>query len=212
MLMQQSKSQPPWQQWDKSMDGVSELLGYPPESRNRTVLYQQIDVQMPYGVYGIGYPQINNTYEPNDAENGNKNHWLLRDPVDSEVDYHELGHAQLMTMFRGEGESIVNFLHAYVRNVKFGVDFNTAFMQSFGPSYGDVGFSPADAAINWMVTENFRNGREMDYSNTTKDEFRYQQRGYAKYADIQSIFGWDALRNFFHQEHLDYVNNSPSDG
>jgi len=199
--------------WDKAMDGFSELLGYPPEKRNRTVLYQQVDTQIRHGAYGIGYPQINNTYNPHDKNtDGNANNWLLTDPTAFEVDFHELGHAELISMFRGETESIVNFPHAYMRNVKFGVDFDQAFRQSFGPSYGALGYAPDDAATNWMVTENFRNGREMDHSNTESDEFRYQQRGYAKYADVYRIFGWDALRNFFHQEHLDYMAGTPSDG
>lgn len=200
------------QNWDKAMDGVSELFGYPPEKRNMTVLYLQVDLQIRHGAYGIGYPQINNTHNPTSVENGNKDHWFIRDPTANEVDYHELGHAQLFTKFRGEAEAAVNLPHAYVRNAKFGADFDVAFQQSFGPHYGAVGFQPDDAAIHWMVTENFRNRREMDYTNSTKNEFRYQQRGYAKYADVYRIFGWKALTDFFHQEHLDYMNNSPSDG
>lgn len=200
------------ERWDKAMDGVSELLGYPPEKRNKTVLYVQVDVQIRFGVYGIGYPQVNNTYDPRTVERGNKDHWLLTDPVKNEIEYHELGHAQLFSKFRGEPEAAVNFLHAYVRNVKFGVPFDTAFQQSLGPAYGDLGVKPDDAAINWMVSENFRNGRQMDYSNTTKDEFRYQHRGYAKYGDVYRIFGWQALRDFFNKEHLDLMAGTPSDG
>ncbi len=198
--------------WDKAMDGVSELLGYPPEKRNKTVLYVQVDLQIRHGAFGIGYPQINNTYDPRTVELGNKNHWLLTDPVKFETEYHELGHAQLFSKFRGETEAAVNFPHAYVRNVKFGVPFDTAFQQSFGPSHGHPGVKPDDAAINWMVTENFRNGREMDYSNSTKNEFRYQHRGYAKYGDVYRVFGWQALRDFFNKEHLDLMAGTPSDG
>ncbi len=198
--------------WDKAMDGVSELLGFPPEKRNRTVLYEQVDVQIRHGAFGIGYPQVNNTYDPTQIETGNKQYWMLTDPTSFEIDFHELGHSQLMTKFRGEPEAIVNFPHSYVTNVKFGVDYDLAFQRSFGPSYGSLGFSPDDAAINWMVTDNFIAGKEMDYSNTTKDQFRYQQRGYAKYADMYRIFGWQPLRDFYHQEHVDYMNHTPSDG
>lgn len=199
--------------WDKAMDGVSELMGFPPEKRNRTVLYQQVDVQIRHNVFGIGYPQVNNTYDPSSTSDaGNSKHWLLTDPTRFEVDYHELGHAQLMSMFRGETEAIVNFPHAYVQHAKFGVDFEQAFQESFGPAYGALGMSPDDAAINWMITDNFRNSKEMDYSNSSKNEFRYQQRGYAKYADLYRVFGWDAVRNFYHQEHLDYMAKTPSDG
>ncbi len=197
--------------WDTAMDGVSELLGYAPENRNRTVLYQQVDVMIRHGAFGIGYPQVNITYDPRTKENGDKDHWLLRDPTQWYVDYHELGHAQLFTKFPGETEAAVNFPHAYVRNVKFGVAFDDAFRESRGTSPQFHGYSPDDAAIHWMVTDNFRAGREMDRSNTTKDEFRYQARGYAKYADIYRIFGWQPLRDFFRQEHLDYMKGTPSD-
>ena len=193
------------QNWDKAMDGVSELLGYP-LIRNRKVLYMQVDVYIRHGVYGIGYPQINNLYNPKYTSNGNKVQWFLlnqspaRDPLFWDTEFHELGHAQLMQVFPGEGEALVNFPHVYVMNQKFGVDNDTAFKQSRGAA----NYTVNDAAIHWMITENFRNGNPMDKSNTTLDEFRYQARGYAKYADIARLFGWQALKNFFYQENLDY--------
>ena len=58
------------QNWDKALDGVSELLAYP-LIRNRKVLYMQVDVYGEHGVYGIGYPQINNLYNPLEQTNGN---------------------------------------------------------------------------------------------------------------------------------------------
>jgi hypothetical protein len=198
--------------WDMAMDGVSELMGYPPDKRNRTVLYQQIDVKLQPYAYGIGYPQVNNTYWPYDKESGNKNHWFLREPSASDTDYHELGHAQGFSKFRGEEEAAVNMLYPYVRSVKFGVPFDQAFAMSMGIGDGFAGTTPDDAAMHWMVTENFRAGREMDHSNTEKDQMRYQQRGYAKYADIYRIFGWQALRDFWYQENVNYNNRTPSDG
>merc|ERR1719266_1402115 len=57
-----------------------------------------------------------------------------------------------------------------------------------------------------MVTENFRDGKDMDHSNTERDEFRYQHRGYAKYADIVRLYGWDTLINFYRQQHLNCIN------
>jgi len=193
------------QNWDKAMDGVSELFGYP-LIRNRKVLYMQVDVYIRHGVYGIGYPQINNLYNPKNTSNGNKVQWFLlnqspaRDPLFWDTEFHELGHATLMQLFQGEGEAIVNFPHVYVMDQKFGVDFDKAFRQSRGAA----NYTVDDAAIHWMITENFRNGKPMDKSNTTLDEFRYQARGYAKYADIARLFGWQALKNFFYQENLDY--------
>ena len=63
------------QDWDNRMDVVSTMLGYP-LIRNNTILYLQVDVDIMYGFYGIGNPQINNTYNPLQPENGNKNHWF----------------------------------------------------------------------------------------------------------------------------------------
>ena len=193
------------QNWDKAMDGVSELLGYP-LIRNHKVLYMQVDVYGEHGVYGIGYPQINNLYNPLEETNGNQVAWFLlnqtppRNPLFWATEFHELGHAQLMQGFWGEGEAIVNFPFSYVLNEKFGEDFDTAFQKTVG----HADYTVDDAAIHWMITENFRNGNPMDNSNTTRDEFRYQQRGYAKYGDIARLFGWQALKKFFKQENLDF--------
>ena len=60
-----------------------------------------------------------------------------------------------------------------------------------------------------MVTHNFRIGNPMDISNTTKDEVRYQHRGYGKYVEIAALFGWGALESYYHQVNLDYVNGVP---
>ena len=195
------------QNWDKAMDGVSELLGYP-LIRNHKVLYMQVDVYLEHGAFGIGYPQITNLYNPLEQTNGNNNVWFLRDPTgidssvldgkQSAVEFHELGHAQLMQGFWGEGEAIVNFPFSYVLNEKFGVDNDTAFQKTVS----HANYTVDDAAKHWMITENFRNGNPMDNSNTTLDEFRYQQRGYAKYGDIARLFGWQALKDFFYQENL----------
>ena len=191
--------------WDLAMDGVSEYMGILPKDRNKEVLYLQPDLHIRHGSYGIGYPQINQLYNPNDDEIGNSDHWMMQDPTHDHVEYHELGHAQLITIFSGEGEAIVNFPHAYVRNVKFGVDFETAFAESRG-AY-NKNYTIDEAAINWMVTPNFGNHQPMDKSNTPDDEFRYQQRGYAKYADIVRLYGWGAYTSFNRQEHLDFINN-----
>jgi hypothetical protein len=66
--------------------------------------------------------------------------------------------------------------------------------------------------MNWMVTPNFRAGKPMDTSNTTKDEVRYQHRGWAKYVEIAALFGWDKLSAFYRQENLDFSSPVTSDG
>jgi hypothetical protein len=200
------------QKWDTAMDGYSEVMGYPTDKRNRTVLYEHVDTQIWGSGFGVGYPFGNTFYSPTGKGNGNVDHWFLRDPTANEIEYHELGHAHLPSLFPGETEAFVNFPYAYIQNVKFGVDFDKAFADSFGKSFGTKGVTPDGAAVDWMVTPNFRNGAEMDHSNTTKDEFRYQYRGYAKYADVARTFGWDAIRGFFRQEHLDLIARTPGNG
>lgn len=199
--------------WDKCMDAVSELFGYP-LIRNNYILYLQVDVDLMYGCYGIGYPQVNNIYNPNDIEDGNKNHWLLHPEPKfpeynfGEVEFHELGHAHLFSKFEGETEAAVNILAVAIWNKKFNVDIDTAFGMSMD---GRIMMNRDNSAISWMVTPNFRAGKPMDISNTTKDEVRYQHRGYGKYIEIAALFGWDVLSKFYYQENIDYMNNIKSD-
>ena len=66
-------------------------------------------------------------------------------------------------MYRGETEATCNFYRAYILNVKFGEDFDYAFANSMSHlPY----LTPDQAAIHWMVTNNFRDGKDMDHSNT----------------------------------------------
>jgi hypothetical protein len=82
---------------------------------------------------------------------------------------------------------------------------------AFIASFPRTGTHTVDAAaISWMVKENYRLGNEMDYSNTIYDEFRYQHRGYAKYADIARLFGWKAVSDMYRQEHLDAIYDNPN--
>lgn len=197
--------------WDVSMQGVSEFVGIAPEKRNEVVLWAQVDTQIPGEAHGIGYPQVNNTYGPLSDARGDSTHPVVTSPLKNTTEFHELGHSQLFSKFRGEVEALVNFPIVYSASVKFGQPIDEAFRTSFhGPGPG--GFTPDNAAIHWMVTVNFGIGAEMDHSNTTKDEMRYQERGYAKYADIARLFGWKALTDFYRQENLDYMAGKPGDG
>jgi hypothetical protein len=194
--------------WDARMDVVSNLLGYP-LVRNNQVLYVMLDVHILYpGYYGIGNPQINNPYSPYDVQNGNSQMWFLVPGAANlwESEFHELGHAQAMEKFPGEAEAIVNLLSAAIFNELYGVDIDSAFGWSFNNEYWR---SRDQSAINWMVTHNFRVGNPMDISNTTKDEVRYQHRGYGKYVEIAALFGWGALESYYHQVNLDYINGVP---
>jgi hypothetical protein len=205
------------QDWDTSMDIVSELFGLP-LVRPKSVLYLQIDVILRGSAYFPGYPQSNFRYNPHKAEAGNNNHWVLRGPQFSDqighIIFHELGHAHLFTKFRGEVEAVVNLPYVAVLNRGFGVDLDTA----FGRSRGNPHVSLDQAAVMWMVTENFRNGRPMDISNSPANEVRYQHRGYGKYVEIAKLFGWNSLGDFWHSVNLDYLkgieyprNTDPTD-
>lgn len=197
------------QDWDNRMDVVSKLLGYP-SIRNNTLLYLQVDLDIMYGFYGIGNPQINNTYDPAQVGNGNENHWFLRPGVNFwETEFHEMGHAQLFSKFPGETEAAVNVPAAAIYNQLYKINIDTALSRSFG---NNPYITRDQAAMNWMVTPNFRAGIPMDISNTTKDEVRYQQRGYAKYIEMAALFGWEVIDSFYRKENLDFNAQAPSDG
>ena len=200
--------------WDTAMDAVSQLFGLP-LVRPKTVLYLQVDVIFRGGANFPGYPQSNFRYNPHKAENGHSNHWLLKGPQSAgEIIFHELGHAHLFTKFRGETEAVVNLPYVAVLNKGFGVDLDTAFGRSFSKPY----VSLDQAAIMWMVTENFRKGNPMNISGSPRNEVRYQHRGYGKYVEIVKLFGWKPLEDFWHSVNLDYLkgieysrNSDPTD-
>jgi len=200
--------------WDTAMDAVSRLFGLP-FVRNKSSLYLQVDVLMRGGANFPGYPQSNTPYNPRKAEQGNSGHWLLRGPqYGGATTFHETGHAQLFTKFKGEVEAVVNLPYVAVLNEGFGVDLDTAFGRSFHKEY----VSLDQAAIMWMVTENFRQGNPMDISNSEANEVRYQHRGYAKYVEIVHLFGWQVLEGFWHSVNQDYLkgveylrNSDPTD-
>ncbi len=205
--------------WDTAMQAYSEFSGIPANKRNDVVLYMQPDIQIRASVFGIGYPQVDNTYDPRGDEHGDSHSPMITDPLTTDADFHELGHAQAFSKFRGEEEALVNFPYAFVANTKFGFSFDEAFRVSFDNTKTRVplasrvqdGFTPDRAAVDWMVTVNFGNAAEMNYSNTTKDEFRYQARGYAKYADIARLFGWNAVTGFYAKQNLDYIAGTAGD-
>lgn len=186
--------------WDKALDVVSALFGYP-EVRPKSVLYLQVDVVLRGSAYFPGYPQSNFNYNPHAPEASN-DRWLLKGPQSSgAIIFHELGHAQLFTKFRGEVEAVVNLPYAAVLNQAFGVDLDLA----FGRSFDKPEISLDQAAIMWMVTQNFRDGKPMDISNSERNEVRYQHRGYGKYIEIAKLYGWETLEKFWKSYQLDYL-------
>jgi N-terminal domain of M60-like peptidases/Peptidase M60, enhancin and enhancin-like len=186
--------------WDARMDVVSDLVGRD-RIRNNQILYAIVDTSLYGDGFGIGYPTGNNDYKPADMTDGNRKQWLLITgksviaAADSE--FHELGHAQLFSNFDGEGEAAINLLYVAVSNKLYGNSIDEA----LGESMGTGPFLGREvAAVNWMVTPNFRAGKAMDITNSEKNEVRYQQRGYAKYVEVAALFGWDKLEKFWAEE------------
>jgi len=196
--------------WDTIMDGVSSSFGRPPSTRNKKVCYYQPDVTLPGGAHGIGYPQVNHLWNPLSTRVGHRpidgyaNSWYIRleeGLLSGQIEFHETGHAQGAAMYRGEGEAIVNFIHPYVNSRKLGKPLDEAFRQSFNKNSG---YTIDEAANHWMITDNFRRGNDMDKTNSENNQIRYQERGYAKYADVADMFGWEAYEEAFLQENIDY--------
>ena len=194
--------------WDLAMDAVSELHGRP-LVRSKTVAYQQVDLQLRGSAFYPGYPQANIIYDPNIDYGGNYNHFLVKGPRDGsqallDVFFHELGHAEKVYKFEGEIESYVNFLFVAVYNKKFGLDLDTAFVES---STTNNKHTLDEAAISWMMAENFRLGNPMSFTTGQfRQEFHYQPRGYAKYVEIVDLFGWEALENYYTLVNENYMN------
>jgi hypothetical protein len=195
--------------YDLAMDGTAEIWGYPPAMRSGGVhtLFLQPDLQIRASAYGVGYPQVNVEFRAGRDYGGNANEWMIQNATQWYVTWHELCHIQqrqdLTFQYRGETEAIVNYMWVYIHHVKFGLDFHWAFATSRGTRY--EAYRPDDAAVHWMITPNFRDGKEMDRTNSEFNEIRYQHRGYAKYADITRLFGWEAFTSYYFQENSDYM-------
>jgi hypothetical protein len=165
---------------DESMTLASELVGIPISNRNDYLVYVQPDLNIRADAYGVGYPQINNlVFSGPNGIVSSPDHWMVASPyIEDGTFWHELGHCLVpFDYYRGETEAIVGLLYAYIRQEYIGLDFDTAFG---GSIEGTDLFTPDYSMMHWMVTPNFRDGNEMDHSNTEEDEMRYQYRGYAK--------------------------------
>ncbi len=188
--------------WDKAMDAVSDLMGYP-ALRGKEVLYEQVDVIIRAGAYSPGYPQVNETYDPRQTYNGNVNNFLLTGPASgADVEFHELGHGHLFQKFPGEVEAAVNLLYVPVLTQKFGKTLDQAFHLSLNDSVGKTD-TLATTAFAWMASDNFRLGRPMEAI-----EMQYQYFGHAKYVEIAKQFGWGVLGNYWRSINQEYENTT----
>ncbi|MBB3206528.1 hypothetical protein FHS27_002337 [Rhodopirellula rubra] len=202
------------QDWDKAMDAVSELFGHP-LVRPKTVLYLQPDVAMRGSANFPGYPQSNYPYDASRPEQC-RDQWMIKGPQFADwTVFHEVGHSQFCSKFKGETEALVNLPHVAIMNRKFGWSLDKA----FGSSVNGMSHVTLDeVAIMWMVTENFRKGNPMNITNRPGDEVKYQHRGYGKYVEIANLFGWEALNRFWTEENENWKpgdrvpqNSDPTD-
>ena len=203
--------------WDKSMDAVSDLLGRP-RITDRHKNYLQFDVVIRGNAYHPEYPMSNTPYNPNASTDGLPQHKILEGPqFDQDIHFHELGHEVAISKFVGETEALVNFLYVPVLNKCFDYSLDEAFQKSFGPSYNYT--STKDNTIRTrLVADTFDEGLPRNTCGCTKNEVRYQHRGYAHYVDIVDLFGWEALEKFWKSESdaadagMPFpVNNQPQD-
>lgn len=199
--------------WDDRMDVISDVLGHN-RMRNNYVMYNIVDTSYYSDAGGIGYPYGNNgAYKPYEATDGNKKYWMLEPGLASaraaSLDLHELGHAELANEFDGEGEVFVNVLYVAMTNRVYKNDLDAALGESRGRGSK---ISRNQAAIHWMVTPNFREGKPMDTSNSDNNEARYQERGHAKYVEIAALYGWNYLDKFYLEENRVYAKKAVDAG
>ncbi len=184
---------------DKVMDIYSKIFGRPLE-RSRAEAFLMDSKNSSIGSYPTGYPQTPGFYarENESITNGAFSPFnVLNEKVweggsDWLAMYHEMGHTHLPPTLTYEVEAIVNVPGAAVLTELFGLSYDEALKWS-----GFQRFSRDDAAIDWMVSENFRNGRSIGF-DLGHEELQYQARGYAKYLDIADIFGgWEAMGKIY---------------
>ncbi len=183
--------------WETAVRGVNSILARQiiPDKHN---MYMIADVDIRFGAYSIGYPMSNTPLNYSDVPGPA---YFINGPgPDDETNFHETGHALAISKFAGEEEALVNFPYIMAMNYGLGVDLNEAVNYSFVPNTFDID----KTATHRMVSNTF--GSERDISNTTKDEVRYQHRGYGHYFEIVNILGWCPLRNFWKQESIDFEN------
>jgi len=185
--------------WDQVMDIYSKILGRPLE-RARAEAFLMDSKNSSIGSYPAGYPQTPGVYA---SENGSITNAtfspfnVLNEKIWEKDDgffamYHEMGHTHLPPTIQYEIETVVNVPAAAVLTELFGLGYDEALKWS-----GFQKFTRDDAAIDWMITENFRNRRSISF-NLGNEELRYQARGYAKYLDIADIFGgWEAMGKIY---------------
>lgn len=188
-------------QWNKIMDAYNYVGGFPAEAKIKAD-YFIVDSMIPTPAFGIGYPQaFGNSQVPYTLEQNNGGYptYVLNPSFikpynfSTAVLFHEIGHSNSFPRVDSDTESVVHLYASYIYNKLYGFSIDEAFKYSFFQQ-----MELNDAAIDWMVTHNFRNNIKMSCDPLLAhlpdgecDEIRYQHRGHAKYSEIAKRFGWE---------------------
>ncbi len=187
-------------QWNAIMDGYNFLGGRPADQRSKAE-YFAVDCMLPNsGAFGIGYPQVigesfapfgpfgSTEYYPTQVLNSNPHVSQLN------TTFHELGHAAAHPKLVTERETLVEMYAAFLFDSLYNVPLDEAFKHSEFQL-----MTLNEAAIDWMVTHNFRDNINMSCDPILTpdicDELQYQHRGHAKYIEMAKHFGWVTIHN-----------------
>ena len=184
------------QKWDEILDAFNYAGGRPFE-RTRPE-YIITDSRIPDGSYGTGYPAV---YQDDgmtatavfghgdvipEKEFYKQGHFTTV--------LHEMGHLEHHPTLGNAVESIVHLPMVYFLNKYHGVSLDESFKYSAFQR-----LTMDETTMDWMMTNNFRNNREIDRDPTmienVNHEVRYQHRGHAMYVEIADLFGWEAVHN-----------------
>jgi len=188
--------------WDKTLDAVSYLFGFP-AIQGKETMYVQVDRQMRATVFAPGYPSVNATYDPKKDYGGYPDHCYVRGPQQiPAVELHERCHAFNIMHLLGEREATVHLPHVAAMNLGLGMDIDKAFQTSC-TSYDSLESRTIDNnAISWMVGIYF--SQKLPVVGV-----KYKHIGHVHWVDLARLFGWETLHKFYYSYNMDYENNVP---
>jgi hypothetical protein len=184
------------QKWDEILDAFNYAGGRPLE-RTRPE-YIITDSRIPDGSYGTGYPAVYQDIGMTaTGVFGNGNVIPEKEfykSGDFKTVLHEMGHLEHHPTLGNAVESIVHLPMVYFLNKYHDISLDESFKYSAFQR-----LTMDETTMDWMMTDNFRNNREIDRDPTMIEnvnyEVRYQHRGHAMYVEIADLFGWEAVYN-----------------
>jgi len=189
--------------WDQFWEGVAVMLGR--DFSQKKTEWTVLDAQIPFGGFSAGYPvPFGSPVAPEPDFPDREYDWYISSPLAiTEPDYHwatslpeimahEMGHNMRWPTLGPEVETIAQMVFVGGFNAGLGLNIDEAMIHSADPDQ-----DRDQAAMDWIMTHNFRDDVEMGCDPTMDPgvchELRYQHRGYAKYVDIAMLFGWEGL-------------------